>query len=244
MSFGVARTVRSPNSPGVKNLKGLTTPSSGPDLRCEEDGKECYNPSPYFTLTPDKYKQQGKYFYLNSIPYEDKTYSNPVKISEGSYGYIYGYSSPDDDRKFAIKYAKKNDPGRVTFDYYMAAYFFNNPKVAEECRVEIPVDYGTVAFSTKDNLYDIIVMKQADGDLRNLVNSNSFSIENKLEALNSIEKMVMCLSHKGIYYTDLKMANVLYYKEADGSYNYYLGDHGSAMVNTSVNHHILLTCTH
>ena len=74
-----------------------------------------------------------------------------------------------------------------------------------------------------DDDYSVIVMNQVTGTLKDI---ETLSIDQVYTIVNTIIDNIICLKDKGLYYTDLKTANILYHCD-EGKFSIFLGDLGS-----------------
>ena len=97
-----------------------------------------------------------------------------------------------------------------------------------------------VSFEYEDKTIDdhIILMQEMDGDVKELFKNQQFSnLEEKykfvLKILTHAAQAFSTLLKQGIYYTDIKLANLLYRWNENGALDLALGDIGSAFLENS-----------
>lgn len=135
--------------------------------------------------------------------------------TDGTFGFLDHATFADDPTKsFIIKQTKHDRLEEVEV--------INNHLPATTCE-------GLVKMKKipGKELIDFVIMPTADGDLHDLAGDrmlNKYQIDRIISVINNV---LQCLFENGVYYFDIKPANILYQCKSDTELNIFLGDIGS-----------------
>lgn len=169
------------------------------------------------------------------------SYQYQKNIAQGAYGQVIWYQATD------LKLAKKMQVpidlclkvglklGDLDADMGVLSAFDNN--ITPEFIVPTRAVYVKINDTTNNNndiIQPILIMPKMDGTLKQLINSRItfHNIYDKYwlasAIIYSLNMIFYQLIKKGIYYTDIKISNILYQLKDDTTLIIYLGDLGSA----------------
>jgi len=133
------------------------------------------------------------------------------RVGDGSYGVVYGYEN-EDGRSVVLKI------GDISSDLNV----INKLKQSN-----ITCNQSIVPYETVDNKH-LLIMEKMDGDLYSLTTKTELSAYSIKHIIHQIATIIKCLLDVGIFYTDLKLENILYKLKQDDTPLVILGDLGSA----------------
>lgn len=149
-------------------------------------------------------------FYSDKSEFEFKSL-----IGLGAYGKILLYQSKKTEECFVLK---------LTMDDNEVQMITHIKRKGVDC--ELLGVYYKFRISTTDRFCHLILCKAMVGDLYKFISKNEMSFDDKIRLMIDITEKVLCLQKYGLYYTDMKLQNVLYTCE-NGIIKTYLGDLGS-----------------
>jgi serine/threonine protein kinase len=157
-------------------------------------------------------EQRGNNFFVN-----DELFIFQRRIAFGAYGSVCEYKN-EKNEYIIIKLSKNDDEEDLKQDIVILNYMKHN--------------------NICDNIYvksyivskSAIIMDYMDDNLEKCVN---LPINQKILIFEEVVKHIYCLEKANLYYTDIKLQNILYKCNNDGSINIILGDIGS-IVNGNV----------
>ena len=158
-----------------------------------------------------------EYVGKNVFTYKGKQVGLTIKnlALDGTFGFLDRATFIDDPKKsFIIKQTKKDRLEEVKV--------INKHLPATTCE-------GLVKMKKipGKELIDFVIMPTADGDLYDLASTRMLNIYQIDRIISVIQKVLQCLFENGVYYFDLKPANILYQCKSDTELNIFLGDIGS-----------------
>lgn len=142
-------------------------------------------------------------------------FSQIKELHEGIYGTVYLMKNNNDE--------------------HLVLKVGNNKKDIENLKIlkkkNVCSDYYINSFYDKHEKY--VIMEYADGTIKDLIKNNKFTIISLAYIFKMIFIMIKCLSDNKLYYTDLKLENILYRYEND-NIKIILGDLGSIFKENDV----------
>ena len=137
------------------------------------------------------------------------TYNNKI-IGAGSYGLVLQYTSENNDH-IAVKY------GSIEQDI----------AVLNDIKGKICSDLVVDSIVYKDDTLSCIIMENAVGTIDNLIPAIEKNKDILIDILYAVVIAIKCLFEYGLYYTDIKMHNILY-RNTENGIQIILGDIGGA----------------
>lgn len=156
--------------------------------------------------------------YTISLFYDNEKMHKDKKIESGGYGDIFSYYLDIEKEKLFVVVKKiyrfiNLEPEMLNITL----------KKARKCfyKYVIPV---SIIYDQHNNPFTI--MQKADGDLFDLLDHTSISLECKINMIKYMLKVFECFDKNKICYSDLKTENILYLRRGD-KLELFLGDIGS-----------------
>jgi Protein kinase domain len=171
------------------------------------------------TISGDNIEKRDTWFGSYNI-YSALIINNNIRLSakeeslgEGAYGLVIGYTN-NDNYGVSVKY------GQISEDIEVLEYI----KYKNICERSYVKSYVK---KNNDKVGDYIVMEYMDGNLNTYFKEN-FQIDNFFNIIKKIVNHLICFVEKGLYYTDLKLRNILYRCDNENNIiEILLGDLGS-----------------
>ena len=153
------------------------------------------------------------------------------ELGSGSYGTVTKHTCIESNIPYAIKsYMDSNTDNNILFAQYINRHLKSKKKnITTECNI-IPhkilgnntVGYKLAMPSGTDLIQLLLILHETE---------NYKYILCRIAQI--ILHSILCLEKKGIYYTDLKLGNVICIRTAENKIGIYLGDIGSAFPNVT-----------
>ena len=161
-------------------------------------------------------KWSGSYYEQFFVPSKNSIFKYIKIIGHGSYGVVMQYKD-DTDNYIAVKYGKKDD---IKKEKDIILKMINDKNQCSNLVVQYILNP------------DCIIMENANGtikDLRVIIEKNK-NTNIIIDVIYAITIAIKCLYDNNLYYTDIKMANILYRNTNEGI-QIILGDLGSITDN-------------
>ena len=148
----------------------------------------------------------------------EKFINNLHKIGKGSYGSIYKLDNLDISKSNTYVIKKYEDDHDYLVEKIISMILYN-------MNIKFNIDLNIIPSYWNDE-QKITIMKKYDNDLYHLVYCNVTINYNPFDIFLQVARSIYNLLNYGIYYCDLKLANILYNME-NNKVNCILGDIGS-----------------
>ena len=142
------------------------------------------------------------------------TYNNKI-IGIGAYGLVLQYKSDDDQYHIAVKYGKIQKDIEVLQELESS----NDIKICNNLVVNSKI--------YQDSTLSCMIMENAVGTIAELIPVIKKNKDILIDILYAVVIAIKCLFDYGLYYTDIKMGNILY-RNTDNGIQIILGDIGGA----------------
>ena len=162
----------------------------------------------------------------DKIVLNNKKFTKNKKIGSGSYGDVFEYLGTENE-SIAVKCRTKSEHS-IEGDFYVLKLI----KIIEKATNK-KID-GIIDTWFNDRMFkNFYIMEIMDGTIDKLIELSN--LENIFCIFYQVVKIILTLLEFDIYYTDIKLYNVLYKYNGDNTLKILLGDIGSAVPSKIVN---------
>lgn len=171
------------------------------------------------------------YITESNVTYPRFYKADQSELASGSYGAVVRYTLQVDPK---FKEARFQEPDFIVVKGFLTAYDFETEKrIIYQLNKRAACSFSRVQAAWPEKPEEkFIFMENMQGSLNDW--KHKLTIKQTLKIMREVVVALDCMKSQNLYYTDIKLQNILY-KCAQNEYGIYIGDYGSVAIRKNVN---------